>query len=130
MSQSLSNAQTDIKTGRCGLFFFVLGASVASAGTIGVSPVRVTLSNNQKMAQSTVSNEGTEPVSMQMELMSWSQREGKDVFTATREVLANPPIFTMPAGGSQLIRVGLRRAPDAQRETDLSHLLQELPPTT
>ena len=52
----------------------------------------------------TVRNNGTEPVMMQMELMSWSQSEGKDVYTATREVLGNPPIFTVPAGGSQLVR--------------------------
>jgi fimbrial chaperone protein len=65
---------------------------------------------------------------MQMEVLSWSQREGNAVFAATRELLANPPIFTIPAGGSQLVRVGLRRAPDAQRELTYRVILQELPP--
>ena len=65
---------------------------------------------------------------MQMEVLSWSQREGKAVFAATRELLANPPIFTIPAGNSQLVRVGLRRAPDAQRELAYRVILQELPP--
>jgi fimbrial chaperone protein len=61
-------------------------------------------------------------------VLNWSQEEGDDVFTPSREVLANPPIFTVPAGGSQLIRVGLRRAPDAQRELTYRIFLQELPP--
>jgi len=60
--------------------------------------------------------------------MSWSQQEGKDVFTATRELLTNPPIFTVPAGGSQLIRAGLRRAPDARHELTYRIFMQELPP--
>ena len=112
----------------CGLFFFVVCAGIASAGTIGVSPVRVTLSDSQKTGSLSVRNDGAEPVTMQMEVLSWSQREGNAVFAATRELLANPPIFTIPAGSSQLDRVGLRRAPDAQRELTYRVILQELPP--
>jgi fimbrial chaperone protein len=111
-----------------GLFLFVAGVSVVSAANIGVNPVRVTLSENQKMGTLTVRNGGTEPMSMQLEVLNWSQEEGNGVFTPTRELIVNPPIFTIPAGGSQLIRVGLRRAPDAQRELTYRIFLQELPP--
>ena len=112
----------------CGLFLLVAGVSVVSAASIGVSPVRATLSADQSMGALTVRNSGTEPMSVQLEVMNWSQQEGKDVFTATREVLANPPIFTVPPGGSQLIRAGLRRAPDPRRELTYRIFLQELPP--
>ena len=117
-----------LKQAACGLFFFVVCASVANAANLGVSPVRVTLSDSQKIGSLSVRNEGTQPITMQMEVLSWSQREGKAVFAATRELLANPPIFTIPAGSSQLVRVGLRRAPDAQRELTYRVILQELPP--
>mgnify|MGYP000329849137 CR=1 FL=1 len=111
-----------------GLFVFLVGATVVNAAAIGVSPVRVTLSDKQKMGTLTVRNNGAEPVSMQLEVLNWSQEEGNGVFTPTRELIVNPPIFTIPAGGSQLIRVGLRRAPDAQRELTYRIFLQELPP--
>ena len=111
-----------------GLLLFVAGVSVVSAANIGVNPVRVTLSENQKMGTLTLRNGGTEPMSMQLEVLNWSQEEGNGVFTPTRELIVNPPIFTIPAGGSQLIRVGLRRAPDAQRELTYRIFLQELPP--
>ena len=111
-----------------GLLLFVAGVSVVSAANIGVNPVRVTLSENQKMGTLTVRNGGIEPMSMQLEVLNWSQEEGNGVFTPTRELIVNPPIFTIPAGGSQLIRVGLRRAPDAQRELTYRIFLQELPP--
>ena len=117
-----------LKQAACGLFFFVVWASVAKAASFGVSPVRVTLSETQQMDAITVRNDGTEPVSMQLEVLNWSQEAGKDVLTPSRELLANPPIFTVPAGGSQLVRVGLRRAPDGQRELTYRICLQELPP--
>ena len=111
-----------------GLFLLVAGVNVVSAASIGVSPVRATLSASQKTETITVRNTGSELMSVQLEVMSWSQQDGEDVFTATREVLANPPIFTVPPGGSQLIRAGLRRAPDARRELTYRIFLQELPP--
>ena len=111
-----------------GLFLLVAGVSEVSAASIGVSPVRATLSADQQVGALTVHNTGTEPMSVQLEVMNWSQQDGEDVFTATREVLANPPIFTVPPGGSQLIRAGLRRAPDARRELTYRIFLQELPP--
>ena len=111
-----------------GLFLLVAGVNVVSAASIGVSPVRATLSANQKIETITVRNTGSELMSVQLEVMSWSQQDGEDVFTATREVLANPPIFTVPPAGSQLIRAGLRRAPDARRELTYRIFMQELPP--
>ena len=111
-----------------GLFLFVLGSSLVSAASIGVSPVRATLSASQKIEAITVRNKGTEPMSVQLEVMNWSQQEGKDVYTASRELLVNPPIFTVPPGGSQLIRAGLRRAPDARHELTYRIFMQELPP--
>jgi fimbrial chaperone protein len=116
-----------LKQTACRLFFFLIGASVVSAGSIGVSPVRLTLSNSQQMGEITVRNDGTEPIIIQMEIMNWSQLQGKNVFTPTRELLGNPPIFTIPVGGSQLVRFGLRRASDINRELTYRIFLQELP---
>jgi fimbrial chaperone protein len=113
-----------LKQAACGLFFFVICAGIANAGTIGVSPVRVTLSDSQKIGSFSVRNEGTEPITMQMEVLSWSQREGKAGFASTRELHATPPLFTIPAGNSQLGRDGLRRAPDAQRELSYRVILE------
>jgi len=111
-----------------GLFVFLVGATVVNAAAIGVSPVRVTLSDKQKIGTITLRNDGTNPVPMQLEALSWSKEEGEDVFTSTRELIISPPIFTIPAGGSQLLRVGLRGTPDAKRELSYRIFLQELPP--
>lgn len=100
----------------------------AQAGTVVVSPVRATLSTSQQVGALTVRNNGTEPTVVQLEVLSWSQQDAKDVYAPTREILATPPIFTVAPGGSQIVRVGLRRAPDAQRELSYRLYLQEVPP--
>lgn len=111
-----------------GLALLLAGAGAASAGSFQVNPVRAALSPSQPIGALTVSNTGAEPAVMQLEVLSWSQQEGQDVYSPTREILATPPIFTVPAGGSQVVRVGLRRAPDAQRELTYRLFLQEVPP--
>lgn len=101
---------------------------IAQAGSFSINPVKLTLSAQNSMQIMTVRNDGAEAAVMQVELVAWSQANGQDVYTPTRELLATPPIFTVPAGGSQIIRVGLRRAPEGQRELAYRMFLQEVPP--
>ena len=57
-------------------------------------------------------NHGQAAAVVQLEPMAWAHMAGKDTYTPTNEILATPPIFTIPAGGAQIVRVGLRRAVD------------------
>lgn len=114
--------------GRAFLLVCLLACTWAQAGTFVVNPVRATLSAGQQVAALTVRNDGAEPTVVQLEVVSWSQQDGQDVYTPTRDVLATPPIFTVPPGGSQVVRVGLRRSTDPQRELTYRLYLQEVPP--
>jgi fimbrial chaperone protein len=111
-----------------GLAALVATASPVLAGSIAVSPVRLDLSARQPVTVVKVLNDGTEPSVVQLDIVSWAQNATEDVYGATSELLATPPIFTVPAGGSQVVRVGLRRGPDAQRELTYRLFLQEIPP--
>ena len=112
----------------CGLAFLFLHAALAQAGSFSVNPVRVTLSASQTVAAITVRNEGTEATVVQLETQSWTQRDGADVLTPTNDILATPPILTIPPGGTRIVRVGLRRPPEAQREITYRLFLREVPP--
>lgn len=103
-------------------------AAGASAGTFEVNPIRVDLSAAQRNAALTVKNSGTDPVVVQVSVMSWSQQDGKDVLANTDEILISPPIATIQPDREQIIRLGLRRAPDAQHELSYRIFLQEVPP--
>ena len=110
-----------------GLALFLGACGAAGAGTFDINPVRATLTPAQAVTAITVHNGGDEDTVVQLEVLSWSQQAGKDVYGPTREILATPPIFKLAPGATQIVRVGLRRAPDPQRELTYRLFLQEVP---
>lgn len=105
-----------------------LVCSIAQAGSYGINPVKLTLSGQNPTQIMTVRNDGAQAAVLQVELAAWSQADGQEIYAPTRDLLATPPVFTLPAGASQIIRIGLRRAPDEQRELAYRMFLQEVPP--
>lgn len=92
----------------------LIAAVPAIAGTFGINPVQINLPSNRKAASLIVTNGDAAPVSVRVKTYAWSQVDGKDVYSATSNVIASPPIFTIPAGKKQLVRVGLRSASEAR----------------
>ena len=74
-----------------------------------VSPVRVDLSARKATAAMTVRNDSDQPVVIQLQTVAWSQAGGQDSTTPTSDLIATPPLFTLPAQSSQIVRVGLRK---------------------
>ena len=105
-------------------------AGTAAAGNFSVAPVRIELQGAQRTAVVTVHNNDDAPLLIQVSTLAWSQPEGDDKYEATHDLLATPPVFTLPAKGEQIVRVALRRDPDATRELDYRLLLAEVPQST
>ncbi|WP_312074703.1 MULTISPECIES: molecular chaperone [Acinetobacter] len=118
----------------CGLTILLLPlmvlTSFSHAAGFSVSPIKVNLTpENNKVMSLRVHNSSNELVALQAEVMGWNQKDGKDLYESkTREILVTPPIFTVPPGETQIIRVGLRRPLDLKQELSYRLFLQELPP--
>jgi fimbrial chaperone protein len=63
---------------------------------------------------------------MQVRVFSWTQSPDDDVLTQTEELVASPPIFSVPDGGAQIVRLVLRVAP-AATEQAFRVMLDEIP---
>ena len=90
----------------------------ASAGTLQINPVLVEIGSGRRTATVSLRNQETNPVTIRAYALGWRQTGGEDVYEESAAVIVSPPIFTIPAGGTQLIRVGLRSpsaAPQAYR---------------
>ena len=103
-------------------------APFAFAGSFDVNPIRVDLTPQSRTATVSVRNSGDDSVVIQISVQAWSQNAGKDILTDTKDVIVSPPIATIPAGQEQIVRIGMRRAPDAQHELSYRMFLQEVPP--
>jgi len=106
----------------------LMAPCVATAGAFTIAPVRVELGPARRTEALTVRNEADHPVLIQVETHAWSQVDGEDRLEATTDALATPPVFTLPAGGQQIVRVALRRAVASDRELQYRLVLQEVPP--
>jgi fimbrial chaperone protein len=106
----------------------LLGSHAAQASSFSVNPVRVTLSAKQPVAAITVRNSDSQQTVVQLEASAWTQVDGKDTQVPSNDLLATPPIFTLPAGGSQIVRVGLRGARKLPGEVTYRLVLREVPP--
>lgn len=106
---------------------FSLFLCVANAADLAVLPVGLSLSAVNNKGMITVSNRGKDSVIIQAETVSWMQSDGQNQYAPTQELLVNPPLFTIPAGRSQVVRVGLRQVQPLKQEIAYRLLLREVP---
>jgi fimbrial chaperone protein len=106
-----------------------LGAACAcaQASTFNISPIRAELGGPRHTAVLTLTNADETPVVVQVSVVQWSQSDGADQLDDTREMLATPPVLQIPGMSEQIIRVALRREPEAARELAYRVIFQEVP---
>lgn len=103
--------------------------AAAMAGSFQVSPVRVTLSETAPTATIRITNDSpTDEVVLQLRSNIWAQQDGEDAFTPSTELIVTPPIFTLKAGGSQTVRVGLRKVLPTEVQQTFRLFMTEVPP--
>lgn len=93
-----------------GALALVQPISPAGASALQIDPVRVEISAKRKIASVRISNADVAPVTVRIHAMRWTQEEGADVFRAVSSVILSPPVTTIKAGATQLVRVGMRGA--------------------
>lgn len=108
----------------------MLCALSAQAGSLSVMPVVVALSGHKVREAITVTNQGDERVTTHVDVVSWTQSDGKDIFAPTTDVLLNPGVFTLEPGQAQVLRLGWRGKPPLDTERTYRILLREVPPAT
>lgn len=99
----------------------------SQAGSFSVMPLRVELSAHEATRIITLQNLDTKPVTVQLQLMAWSHKEGVDRFTPTRDIIVTPQVFHLKANSVQIIRAGLVRTPDSHDELAYRLFIEEIP---
>ncbi len=127
-----TSATTPARSAVVAGILFVLGLLAAPGGSsaaqaLAVLPVNVNMVGGERSSTITVVNHGTEPTAIQIRVYQWTQDDGTDRLIDSSAVLASPPLATIAAGGSQLIRLVLRQAV-ATDEATYRIILDQIPP--
>jgi fimbrial chaperone protein len=105
-----------------------LQARTVQAAALEISPVMVTFASGQTATTIELKNGGEAPVAIQGRSYRWTQSGDEDTLTPTQEIILSPPIFTVPAGASQTMRLLLRGGSVGGGERSYRLLLDEVPP--
>ena len=86
-------------------FVFVLLGAVAQAASLSISPIRVDVPAPASAASVNLRNDGALPANIQIRIFKWTLNKGEDFYEETDDVVATPPVASVPPGGSALIRI-------------------------
>jgi len=104
-----------------------LDMAPAQAGSFRIRPTRLIFSAEQRTQSFSVVNPTDVPVVVQLRMKAWSQQQGEDVYTDSRDLLVTPPIITVPPGATQTVRAGLRKPAGADQERAYRLFAHEVP---
>lgn len=110
----------------CLLAMFPAGHAVAR-GQLQAHPTLVELQPSDRAGRLVLANSGDAPVSAQVRVFDWLQRDGEDRLAPTDAIAVSPMITKIPPGGQQVVRVV--RLGDAPAGADATYRLvvDELP---
>jgi fimbrial chaperone protein len=103
-------------------------ASIAYAGSLTVSPVRIDLNNKKSSSTVQVTNQGDAPVTVQARAVEWRMDAGENKYEETNDFIVSPPVFTLQPQQRQMIRLGIRGGVSpADIERTYRLILEEVP---
>ncbi|HNT43820.1 MAG TPA: fimbria/pilus periplasmic chaperone [Syntrophorhabdaceae bacterium] len=122
------------KTGHRPVLPFILLAAIvllscapASAQSFSVHPTRVSFDRTTKAQKLIIRNKGATDLSLQVGAFKWSQnKDGRDVYEDTSDIVVFPPIFKIRKGEQRLVRLGTTLGPTS-REGAYRVFVEELP---
>jgi fimbrial chaperone protein len=110
------------------VFVAALLACNAKAQTLSVTPVTIVMPPGEMATSLTITNPGERALSFQLRSFTWTQSAtGETQLAPADDLIASPPLGTIPPGGGQIIRLVLRH-PAQGREATYRLLLDEIPP--
>ncbi|MBV8736976.1 MAG: molecular chaperone [Alphaproteobacteria bacterium] len=112
------------------LFAVTAAVSIGSDAVWGAAlefiPIRIELPAGQAATILEIRNHGG-AVAVQVRGFVWRQKGDTDELSQTEEIIVSPPIFKIADGGSQTVRLLLRRR-DSKAEHEYRLIIDELPP--
>lgn len=102
----------------------------ARTGSLEVGPIRMQMIGAERTATLTIRNADSEPINVQIRTVDWTQPEGSDLYLPSSVLMVSPPLVTLAAGESQVVRVVVEGMPRTTNERAFRLILDEMPATS
>ena len=116
---------TAMRAAGLGLVFSIHAITVQADG-FDVQPAQLALSAKNPAATFRISNPGTEDITVQLQVMDWSNENGRIKQSPSRGLIVHPDRVSLRPGASQIVRVGLRLSAPMWKEVNYRLVLSEV----
>jgi fimbrial chaperone protein len=123
----ISSRRTAVAKALAAILVIPMTSLAAGAQALAVLPVNILVQPGQKAATLTVTNQGTTETAIQIRAFAWNQPDGADQLTTSDAVVVSPPLASIAAGATQVIRIILRQSPQSSEDT-YRILVDQIPP--
>lgn len=131
----LSRSETNALSALCAAAVLALNASAAAAqpaltgpsGALNIAPLRVELPPESDYAAMQLGNAMERPVSVQVRVFSWHQKDGSDHYAPSNDLIVSPSLFRIHPGAKQDFRVIRQAALPAGAEHRYRVVIDQLP---
>jgi len=106
---------------------WLLGAASVRAEGLQVAPTGIAMTPAHPISSFTLRNDRDRDASFEATAYAWTQQDGRDVLTPTREIALTPSVFLIPARSAQIVRLGLVAHPSGAEQA-YRIVVRELPP--
>ncbi len=97
------------------------------AASLQVAPISLQFSTTENAKEIWLTNTSDKPIHAQTRVQEWTQSQGKDVLSQTKNIVASPMVTEIPAGAKQLIRVIKMTPLSNTQEQTYRLIIDELP---
>ncbi len=102
---------------RAAIAALALTSGAGWAQSLTVLPVNIQMRPGEGATSLTVINQGSAVNAVQVRVYAWDQSTGTDQLVPSDRIQISPPLATINPGASQVVRLALRRAPEAREDT-------------
>lgn len=116
---------------KMGLLFFLVTSLYTqnASASFSTDRIRVILSAANPIQSIRITANANDPAALiQVTAVNWSQKDGKDVYTPTKDLIISPPFMRVAPGSTQVLRVGLRKPHDPNIEGTYRINIKEVTP--
>ena len=99
-------------------------AGPAAAGALEIGPVRVRLVGAERTTTINVRNVDTDPVTVQVRVVDWTQKQGEDAYAPSNALVAIPPLLHLAPGEARAVLILVRDGPEAAGEQAFQLILK------
>jgi len=124
---TIASPSVVVAVGLVPVLMVLLAVGAAGAQSLMVLPVNIQMAPGQGATTLTVINRGDSETAIQVRAYAWNQADGDDQLTTSDAVLVSPPLTSIAAGASQVVRLVLRQPPQG-REATYRIVLDQIPP--